>query len=1297
MPEPDQPSPQPAAHPASPGASPAPQAAAGAQAHMVLMFTDIVGSVAMKRELGDVAYLALLNRHRAIIESAVASETGGRVVEFTGDGFLIRFDTPAEAVRSALRFQCGLAAEPWDGHPIRIRTGIHSGVAIVISGPGGRPNVSGLAVDVAARVMGLAAPGQVLMTRHAFDDARQFVRAHPLAASADSAQLPAVGSAPAASDRRLEWRAHGPYLFKGTDEPLEIYEVGTAGLAPLKPPPDGDKARRAVPAGEEPMYDWRPGLGLEVPRRMGWRIERKLGEGGFGEVWLARHHKTGERRVFKFCFDAGRLRSFRRELTLFRLLREALGDRRDIARIHEVSLEQPPYYLEAEYSPGGDLHDWAERDGGIARIPFERRMDILRRVADAVAAAHSVGVLHKDLKPANILMDATDAGEVRPKLADFGIGMLADRAALVKAGVTAAGFTLPGLTMNDSSRTGTRLYAPPESLVAVRIEGSTEGPPAFTSKGDVYAIGVMLFQMVVGDLDRPLAAGWERSVDAAIADPLLRGILRADIAEMVEGDPNLRLASASEAARRLGSLAQRRDQLAQQEAIRRAAAEAEARAVQAEARRRKMRTVAAVTLAFLVVVAAGGALFIAQLGMERDAAVKAKNEAETERGRAETAAMAEAIQRARAADAARRAEFEAERARQEAAIGRGHSGAVIGVAVSPDGHWAVSGGWDKTVRLWRLGGDHGISSAATGSGHTDHIVSLAMSKDGKWAVSSGYDASIRLWRLDGSGGMTAAGWADAGAKVYGVALTADGKWLVSGGADRMVRVWRLDGEGGIHRAGEGAGHADLVRCVGVTPDGAWAVSGSYDSSIRVWRLDGAGGITPASSKVAHERWMLSLDVSHDGRRVVTASVDKSVRLWALDGNGGITESASGTGHTHMVKAAAFSPDGQFVASAGLDKTVRLWRVGADSSLAPAGTGKHHLHTVSGLAWHPDGQWLVSGAWDETVRLWRVEDGNLRPAETRHGHTGNVNGVAFSPDSKWAVSGSSDRTVRLWRVTDAGRLEPAASGEGHTELIHAVRVSPDGRWMLSGSADHTLRLWALDGNGRMAPAGVGHGHTEPVEGVAFSPDGAWALSASQDKSVKLWRLDGTGGIEAAGTGLGHTNWVNSVAFSPDGRLGVSCGSDSTARLWRLDGAGGIASAGVGEGHVGEVMSVAFLPSGDAVVTAGLDRTLRVWGVGPGGISPGATIAAHDGEITTVAASETGGVILSGGRDRTIRLWHRDGERNLVLAAHGPVQVANFVNAVAVSRDGKLVLAANWDRTVGLWRVADDGGLAYSDAK
>jgi len=493
------------------------------------MFTDIVGSVDLKRRLGDAVVAKLIRRHDELFRYTVGAFPFAQILKDLGDGYLASFSSASDAVHAALHFQNVLHHEKWVGEKLQVRIGVHLGEVseLEVEPTSGRAKLSGLAVDITARVMGVALPGQIVMTRAAFDNARQYVRE----------QGTADGETPAPTRR---WIAHGRYLFKGAEEAIEIFEVGEIGIAPLAVPPDSEKARRAVAADQEETLGWRPAVGMAVPDRKNWVLDRKLGEGGFGEVWLGEHTKTHIRRVFKFCFDAERLRSFKRELMLFRLLRDALGDRNDIAKLHEVQVEHAPFYLESEFTEDGSLVDWSAQQGGIDKVPLATRIDLVARTAVAVAAAHSVGVLHKDIKPSNILIYRSNDGEPMPRLTDFGIGQLTDPSKLADGKFMMTGMSDSLMTDSDASHTGTRIYAPPEALV---------GKP-FTMQGDVYGLGILLYQMVVADLERPLAQGWERE----IADPLLR----EDIAACVEGHESQRLASAKELADRLQSLAARR-------------------------------------------------------------------------------------------------------------------------------------------------------------------------------------------------------------------------------------------------------------------------------------------------------------------------------------------------------------------------------------------------------------------------------------------------------------------------------------------------------------------------------------------------------------------------------------------------------------------------------------------------------------------------------------------------------------------------------------------------------------------
>ncbi len=284
------------------------------------------------------------------------------------------------------------------------------------------------------------------------------------------------------------------------------------------------------------------GAGQPVPHRPDWLLERQLNPSRASEVWLARHARTREPRVFKFAGDGERLALLKREATLHRVLLQSLGEREDIARIVDWNFETPPFFLECEY--GGDsLPAWAEA-GHLAAQDRGARLALFLGVAQAVAAAHGVGVLHKDVKPANVLVAPRAEGGWRVRLTDFGSARLLQPERLAELGITRLGLTLTQALDADSS--GTPLYLAPE-LIAGQ-------PPSVRS--EVYALGLLLYQLLAGDLRRPLAPGW----DAAVDDPLLA----ATIAAATDVDPARRLPTVSALIEQIATLDARRDAAAQE-------------------------------------------------------------------------------------------------------------------------------------------------------------------------------------------------------------------------------------------------------------------------------------------------------------------------------------------------------------------------------------------------------------------------------------------------------------------------------------------------------------------------------------------------------------------------------------------------------------------------------------------------------------------------------------------------------------------------------------------------------------
>ena len=224
-----------------------------------------------------------------------------------------------------------------------------------------------------------------------------------------------------------------------------------------------------------------------------------------------------------------------RNMDITELKKKKVSELYDIAKVLDWNFDAPPFFLASEYTEGGSLADWAQAVGGIGVVALETRLELVAQVAEALAAAHSVGVLHKDVKPRNVLVAEDQDGNPKARLTDFGVALVRDRSVLLGRDFTVTGFT--GATADgDRGGSGTRLYAAPEVL-----EGRTP-----TTLADIYALGVMLYQVVVGDLERALAPGWERDV--------AEDLLREDIGLCVEGRPERRLQNAVLLAERLRGL-----------------------------------------------------------------------------------------------------------------------------------------------------------------------------------------------------------------------------------------------------------------------------------------------------------------------------------------------------------------------------------------------------------------------------------------------------------------------------------------------------------------------------------------------------------------------------------------------------------------------------------------------------------------------------------------------------------------------------------------------------------------------
>jgi non-specific serine/threonine protein kinase len=290
-------------------------------------------------------------------------------------------------------------------------------------------------------------------------------------------------------------------------------------IHPAQAPEDGP--RRKLRAGEA------------VPHAEGFTLESQLARSAGLEVWLAR---GPEPQVFKLALDGRRLESLAREQAIHKVLDRAMPDGRWHVRMRGSNLDRPPYFLASE--PGGqDLAAWAARNGNLKKRSFADRLALCEQIAAAVAAVHAADLLHCNLAPGHILVAEEDTG-LRVRLADF------SSAKLLRPADSA--IDPHGLTQHDPCPD--ELSCTPAYLAPERRRGA-----AASVASDVYALGLLLYQVLVADFGKRLDAGWENDIE--------RKVLRSDIMAAVHRDPEMRISTVAKLTECLRHLEQREDEL----------------------------------------------------------------------------------------------------------------------------------------------------------------------------------------------------------------------------------------------------------------------------------------------------------------------------------------------------------------------------------------------------------------------------------------------------------------------------------------------------------------------------------------------------------------------------------------------------------------------------------------------------------------------------------------------------------------------------------------------------------------
>ncbi len=832
-------------------------------------------------------------------------------------------------------------------------------------------------------------------------------------------------------------------------------------------------------------------------------------------------------------------------------------------------------YLALEYVSGTPLNQYCDEH----RLTVHERLTLFGQVLGAAQYAHAHLVIHRDLKPSNILV--SEDGQAH--LLDFGVAKLLIQGEAKETQLTQLG-----------GRALTPDYAAPEQIAGASI----------TPAADVYALGVMLYELLTGERPYRLKRDSRGALEEAIleAEPVApsrlsigeaaaeaRGTTAKRLARALKGDldtitskalkksPNERYPTANAFGEDIARFLSGEVVLAQPDSV--------AYRVRKFVRRYRV-AVAGVSILFLTL----------------------------------AAGLVATTYEARIASAQRDAALQAQRrSLTQAAAGRltyGDVPGALGIILEVLSSRTGKGGYTPDALNVFQEGRAADAQVLAFSGHTDILFAAAFSPDGRRIVTASIDGTARLW--DAASGRSLQVLRGHSDKVWGAAFWPEGRRSEPFSDDKTARVW--DGASGAPLQGLG-GHADNINSADFSPEGERIVTASNDKTARVW--DAASG-QQLRVLGGHAVDVYGGAFSPDGRHIVTASDDKTARVW---------DAASGEplhvlrGHTDTVGSAAFSPDGHRIVTASDDKTARVWDAATGEPLRVL---SGHTDGLDSAAFSPDGRRIVTASVDGTARVWDTTSGTQ--LHVLIGHTLFLMSAAFSPDGRRIVTASHDKTARVWD-TESGRQLRVLSG--HTDRLRSAQFSPDGQHIVTASYDRTARLWDTESRQQLL---VLRGHTGKWGlAAALSPDGRHIVTASTDSTVRLW--DAASG-EMLRVLREHTDAVTDAGYSPDGHRIVTSSADKTARLW--DATSGEALQ-VLRGHTDSVASAAFSPDGLRIVTSSADKTARLWDATSG--EPLEVLRGHTDAVAAAAFSPDSRRVVTLSSDQTARLWDATSGRQL----------------------------------------------------
>ncbi|MBA4017099.1 MAG: serine/threonine protein kinase [Pirellula sp.] len=648
----------------------------------------------------------------------------------------------------------------------------------------------------------------------------------------------------------------------------------------VKTPPVGTRTREVSLAFLQPAVDH-----AYLGRLAHFDVMRVIGRGGMGVVLEAFDSKLRRNVAIKVLDpelagdDVARQRFCREARAAASITHE------NVVAVHQVEKSDGaglPFMI-MQLISGESLEQRLVRE---KRLPFREIVRIGMQAAHGLAAAHAQGLIHRDIKPGNILLEPPTQ---RVKLTDFGLARVEDDVKLTRTGFVS----------------GTPLYMAPEQALG------EEADP----RSDLFSLGAILYEMCAGQ--PPFLGNSALAILRQIAEAKQRPLrelnpqtpqwLADTIDQLLAKKPNDRIQTAAQLA----------ELLEFQWALMKTSSEEIPQVCEIEQRKQRIRNrwiAAGISAAFLSIGLLAGAVFFNRGGSSAEALVSSAEPVAVLNGGSgpvwsvsfsptgDSLAMAVEDGSVRLWDVPKQS---------VKATLAAHRGTVWSSRYSPSGQWLATAGDDGFVKLWNVGQSDPFKTFK----HDFAVRSLVFSRDEKTLYAGDRGGMLRVWKVED--GVKPQLEQQQPGSVYALALSPDDETLATSGSDKVVRLWNaktltqkllLDG------------HAGPVFGLSFHPEGRRLASVGWDKTVRIW--DTAAG-SLVKSWPAHGGDVWAVSYSPDGTKLVTGGMDGAVKLWDAQ-TGDLL--ATYLGHINAIHTVAFSSGGALVASGGRDGAARVWKV-----------------------------------------------------------------------------------------------------------------------------------------------------------------------------------------------------------------------------------------------------------------------------------------------------------------------------------------------------------------------------------